>query len=121
MSKWMEAAEAALKVVFDKCKVPYDFERFECDKKQLPDTYAVYFLVSEPSGLSADNKEVSSLPRIQVSLYYRDKSVVRTVPDEILGAFISKGFSRASTGRIPYQQNTGHHGWRYDFIFYESR
>lgn len=117
----MDAAESALTALSERLKIPYDFERFDCDTKQLPDTYAVYFLVSDPPGLSADNKELSSLPRIQVSLYYRDKSVVRTVPDEIIREFTSKGFCRASTGRIPYQQNTGHHGWRSDFIFYETR
>ena len=33
---WIEAAESALKSLKSSTKVPFDFERMNCDEKQLP-------------------------------------------------------------------------------------
>ena len=121
MSKWVEAAESALAELKKQTAIPYNFERFCEQVERLPDTYAVYFLVSAPSVSSADNKERVYEVRIQVSLFYRNKSTFLTIPDKIIAAFTEAGFCRASEGRIPYQTNTGHCGWRCEFIFYERR
>lgn len=121
MSEWIEAAENALKKVKDKTKVPFDFERFEEHGENLPDTYIVYFLVSAPPGLSADNTERAYIPKIQVSLFYRKKRAFLELPDTIIQALTAAGFIRAAEGRIPYNTNTGHYGWRCEFNFYERR
>lgn len=121
MSKWVEAAESALADFKKQTAIPYDFERFCEQAERLPDTYVVYFLVSAPSVSSADNKERASEVRIQVSLFYRNKSTFLTIPDKIVAAFTKAGLCRAGEGRIPYQTNTGHYGWRCDFKFYEMR
>lgn len=122
MSNWLNAAETALAEIKKKTKVPFDWESFDSSgEKQLPDQYIVYFLVSETSALSVDGKEKSSTPRIQVSFYYRQKSKLPNMMDVIKKAFLKNGFSRAGSGRIPKQITTGHHGWRYDFIFYERK
>lgn len=114
----------------DKCEsiltelgIPYDFERFKTDddQPQLPDTYAVYFLVDDVGGAFVDGKETSHQPRVQISLFYRDKAVFLTIPDQIKTAFMGDGFTRAGEGRIPYQTDTGHYGWRCDFYHYERR
>ena len=121
MSKWIEAAERALALVEKETDIPYRFELFLEQVEQLPDTYIVYFLVSAPTVSSADNKERAYQPHIQVSLFYRNIRSFLTVPDQIIAAFANEGFRRAGEGRIPYQPNTGHYGWRCDFNFYEMR
>lgn len=121
MSNWIEAAEAALMDISKSTKVPYDSIRFEGSGKQLPDNYMVYFLVSNPPGLFADNREISSTPRIQVSFFFRKKSRLPSMMDEIKNTFPRYGFTRAGESPIPYQKDTGHYGWRCDFNFYESR
>ena len=73
MSKWINAAEAALADIKKVSKTPYDYGKFSSSDNKLPDSYIVYFLVSHPPGLFADNKEVSSEPRIQVSFFFRKK------------------------------------------------
>lgn len=122
MSKWLNAAEAALKALYKNTKIPYEFECWdEKERGNLPDTYIVYFLVSEPSALSLDGQEKSSIPRVQFSLFYKDKKVIKNIPEKIIEAVIAKGFRRANTGRIPKSKETGHYGWRSDFVFYERR
>jgi len=122
LSNWLNAAEKALTALYKKTKIPYEFEFWNVKERgELPDAYIVYFLVSEPSALSFDGKEKSSIPRIQVSFYYRKKSSLPTMMDTIKDYFLSNGFVRAGSGRIPYQKDTGHYGWRYDFNYYERR
>lgn len=121
MSKWVEAAEKALAIIEKETQIPYDYDRYRDEKQQLPNEYIVYFLVSAPPGLTADNKEHSYIPRIQVSFFFRNKRSFLTIPDKIVKAFTDAGFCRAGEGRIPYQTNTGHYGWRCDFNFYEKR
>ena len=118
---WIDAAEIAMQNLSASLGIPYDFERNESPTEQLPDTYMVYFLVDDPGSTWADGKETSHETRVQVSLFYRDKRVMLTVPKRIEDTFIAAGFSRVGSGRIPYQINTGHYGWRCDFRFYERR
>ncbi|MEE0840760.1 MAG: hypothetical protein U0L72_09515 [Acutalibacteraceae bacterium] len=122
MSKWIEVAETTLKAIKTATKIPYEFERWNEEKRgKMPDTFIIYFLVSDTPLFSADGRERSSQPRIQVSLYYRDISVMKDIPEQIVAVFNTAGFRRSATGRIPYQQNTGHYGWRSDFTFYEKK
>ena len=92
-----------------------------CATTQLPDTYIVYFLVDDSGKSWADNAEKSNIARIQISLFYKELSKVLTVPDQIKAAFIAAGFMRVGSGRIPYQDDTSHYGWRCDFRYYEGR
>lgn len=122
MNNWIDSAEAALKNFSAETKIPYEFEFWDVNERgKLPDTYIVYFLVSDPPLSSADNKERSSLPKVQFSLFYRDISVAKTIPDKIIAAVTTAGFKRANSGRIPRKPDTGHYGWRCDFNFYERR
>lgn len=121
MSKWITAAENALSAFEKKTGVPYEFERFECGPTQLPDGYVVYFLISNPPSAWYDGTEISSNAKIQVSFFYRRKSDILTVPEKIKSAFKSAGFMRSTEGRIPYQKDTGHYGWKCEFNYYEKR
>lgn len=122
MNKWIEAAEKALTAVYEETQIPYEFEFWDTKKRgPLPDTYMVYFLVSEPALSSADNKERSSCPKVQFSLFYRDISVMQSIPDKIIKAALAAGFIRNNSGRIPRKNDSGHFGWRCDFILYERR
>jgi len=117
LSNWITACESILIAL----GIPYDFERFDCTADQLPDVYIVYFLVDD-SGLGySDGAETSHEPRIQVSLFYRNKISFLTVPDQIEAAYKVANFLRVGSGTIPYQIDTGHYGWRCDFRFYERR
>jgi len=117
LSEWIDKCETILTAI----GLPYHFERMTCSTAQLPDTYITYFLVDDPAKGHSDNKETSHSPRIQVSLFYRDISKVKTVPDQIEAAFMAANFMRVEAGRIPYQEDTQHYGWRCDFRFYERR
>lgn len=122
MSKWIKAAEDALTNLYNETKIPYEFEYWDVKKRgELPDTYIVYFLVSEPPASSADNRERASIPKVQISLFYRDISVMQGIPDKIIKEAVSQGFTRVNSGRIPRKNDSGHYGWRSDFILYESR
>ncbi len=118
MSEWIGKCETILTAL----GLPYHFERMTCETVQLPDTYIVYFLVDDPGTTWTDGKETSHEARIQVSLFYRDKSKILTVPDQIEAAFMAADFIRVgNSGRIPYQEDTQHYGWRCDFRYYERR
>jgi hypothetical protein len=117
LSSWIERCESILPTL----GLPFDFERFEGNTKQLPDTYIVYFLVDDVGAAWADNKETAKKPRFQVSLFYREKAVFLTVPEQIEAAFKNAGFMRVGSGRIPYSAETGHYGWRCDFRTIERR
>ena len=101
--------------------LPYDFEQMLIDAAQLPDTFIVYFLVDDTGITHAEGKETSHETRVQISLFYRNKSIFLTVPDQIEAAFMAANFMRVGSGRIPYQTDTRHYGWRCDFRYYEHR
>ncbi len=117
LSEWITKSEEILTSI----GLPYRFERMTCDATQLPDTFIVYFLVDDNGKSWANNAETSHVPRMQVSLFYRDISKALTVPDQIEAAFMADNFMRVGSGRIPYQDTTGHYGWRCDFRYYEGR
>lgn len=121
MSEWINQCETVLTAFQIATGVPYDFERFSGTSAQLPNSYIVYFLVDDPPKGHSDGKETSHSPRIQISLFYRDKSKILTTPDQLTAAFTAANFLRISEGRIPYVEDTGHYGWRCDFRFYERR
>jgi len=117
LSEWINKCEEVLTAL----GFPFHFERMDCATSQLPDTYITYFLVDDTPKGHSDNKETSHSSRIQVSLFYRDLSKALTVPDQIEAAFMAANFMRVGPGRIPYQEDTQHYGWRCDFRFYERR
>lgn len=126
MSEWQNTCESVLTAFQGSTGIPYDFERWQTDPNQpaapqLPDCFITYFLVDDEGTTYSDGAETSHQPRIQVSFFYREKSDVLTVPDEIEQAFVDAGFTRGPMGHIPYQPDTGHYGWRRDFYFYERR
>lgn len=118
---WLDKTESVMQGLSTQLGIPYYFERFTGLDTQLPDAYMVYFLVDDPGAGWADGKETAHEPRVQVSLFFRDKRLTRTAPDAIEKAFIDAGLSRVGSGRIPYQEATGHYGWRCDFRSYERR
>lgn len=117
MSNWTAKAEEILTSI----GLPFDFERYKSDGEQLPDTFIVYFLVDDSGKTWADGKETSKSTRIQVSLFFKKKSIYQTIPDQIETTFIQGGFLRVGSGRIPYSESTEHYGWRCDFRYYEGR
>jgi len=122
LNDWITSAESALKSLKKDLSIPYEFENWNEDERgKMPDTFITYFLVSDSSAASADNKERASITKIQVSMFYRDINVMRDTPKKIVSAFTSNGFLRVNEGRIPFQKSTGHYGWRCDFNFYERR
>lgn len=117
MSDWVTKAESILTTL----GIPYGLMRYvDINTTQLPDTYIVYFLVDDRGKEWADGEEISRSPRIQVSLFFREKPIYSTVPSQIEAAFIQGGFLRVGSGNIPYSEITGHYGWRCDFRNYEG-
>ena len=114
---WIEKTESVLSAL----GYPYDYEKYEGDTKQLPDTFIVYTLINDNGKTWADNKETSHTVRVQISLYFRDKRVELTVPDAVETAFKAAGFLRSGGRSLPYSEETGHHGRYFDFRLYERR
>jgi hypothetical protein len=122
LSEWLTQTRAVLASFKISAGIPYAWRRFECSADQLPDTYIVYFMVDDPEdGSSYDGKTVSHQPRVQISLYFSDKSIYLTIPEQIEAAFLAADFMRVGGGELPYQADTGHYGWYCDFRFYEGR
>ncbi|OGO35670.1 MAG: hypothetical protein A2W35_05360 [Chloroflexi bacterium RBG_16_57_11] len=84
--------------------------------EQLPDQYLVYFLVSSPPELHADDVEVMRSYRIQVSVYSR--SGLADLPD-VDGAMTVVGFSRGPQRELPYNILTRHYGLALEYVYTE--
>lgn len=121
MTEWLNDVETILTRIETETGIPFNFERFEGELSQLPDAHITYFLVDDVGTSHFDGKEYSHEPRIQISLFYRDKTTALTIPDKIVKAFLNAGFTRVSEGKIPYQKDTQHYGWRVDFKIYIKR
>lgn len=122
MNNWIEAAEEALQGVFEQTQIPYEFEFWNEDERgKPPDVFIVYFIVSRRVLASADNRERSTMPRVQVSMFYRNIHAMLTYPKIITQKMEQAGFRRFSEGRIPFQKENGFYGWRCDYTFYEKR
>jgi len=119
--KWFEKLENALSALSTDNGIPYYFERADSDKPQLPNKFITWSLVSAPPKTSADGKERTYMPKIQVSFYFKNKSDLITIPDLIYQRMIKEGFRRAATRPIPFQKETGHYGQASDFIILERR
>lgn len=84
---------------------------------ELPDSYLVYFMVSDPPAQHADNVEKLRTYRMQVSYYSR--SGLLTMPD-IVGAMTGAGFTRLPGRELPYNPDTRHFGIALDFSYLEE-
>lgn len=79
---------------------------------ELPEQYAVYFLVDGVGTEHADNAETLRLRRVQVSIFSR--SGLATLPD-VAGAMTAAGFTRGPERELPMDQVTSHFGLALDF------
>jgi hypothetical protein len=82
-----------------------------------PDEYLVYFLVSSPPELAADNVEMLRSYRMQVSYYSR--AGLAAMPD-IKGAMVAAGFEVDAMIEHPYNLATRHYGIGFEFIYLEE-
>ena len=85
--------------------------------QELPDSYLVYFMISDPPTQHADNVEKLKTYRVQVSYYSR--SGLLSMPD-IVGAMTGAGFTRLPGRELPYNPDTRHFGMAMDFNFLEE-
>ncbi len=84
---------------------------------ELPDQYLVYFLVSSPPELHADNLEKLRSNRVQVSIYSR--SGLTGLPD-VSTPMVAAGFARGPMRELPYNQLTRHFALALEFIILEE-
>ena len=82
-----------------------------------PDSYLVYFMVSDPPAQHADNVEKLRTYRMQVSYYSRNGLL--NMPD-IVGAMTGAGFTRLPGRELPYNPDTRHFGIALDFNYLEE-
>src|SRR4030042_7032731 len=85
--------------------------------QEYPDSYLVYFMVSEPPAQHADNVEKLRTYRMQVSYYSRNGLL--SMPD-IVGAMTGAGFTRLPGHELPYNPDTRHFGMAMDFNYLEE-
>lgn len=79
---------------------------------ELPDTFLVYQLISDPPAQNADDGETLRSYRVQVTYYGR--AGLSGMPD-IEGAMIAAGFTRMAGRELPYNTETRHFGFASDF------
>lgn len=84
---------------------------------ELPDSYIVYMVISDPPRLHADNVEKLHLYRVQVSYYSR--LGMQSSPD-ISGEMVTAGFMRSDRRDLPYNPDTRHYGLAMDFTYLEE-
>jgi len=85
--------------------------------QELPDSYIVYFVISDPAAQHADNVEQLRTYRVQVSYYSR--SGLQTMPD-ITGAMTGAGYTRMPGRELPYNPETRHFGIAFEFNYLEE-
>jgi len=83
-----------------------------------PDLYLVYFLVTAPPVLHADNSENLRDNLVQISVYYRGEVVV--MPD-VESAMLAAGFTAGTRRDLPYNKDTRHLGLMFEFSYLEER
>jgi hypothetical protein len=84
---------------------------------QLPDEYIVYFLVSAPPELQADDEVKLRFYRMQVSYYSR--SGLAGLPG-IEAAMVAAGFAAGPLTEIPYNPASRHFGLALEFAYHEE-
>lgn len=84
---------------------------------ELPDSYLVYFVVSEPAAQHADNVEKLRTYRVQVAYYSRNGLL--SMP-AINSAMTGAGFTRAGGRDLPYNPDTRHFGRALDYNYLEE-
>lgn len=84
---------------------------------ELPDSYLVYFVVSDPAVQHADDEESLRSYYVQVSYYDRDG--LQSMPD-IDGAMTTAGFTRLPGRELPYNPETRHFGIALEYQYLEE-
>lgn len=82
---------------------------------ELPDSYLVYQVISNPPRLHADDLEKLRSYRMQVSIYSR--SGLAAIPSLVEAAMLAAGFTRIEGRELPYNPQTRHFGLATDFNF----
>ena len=85
--------------------------------QELPDSYIVFQLIDDPAVQAADNVEKLRSYRMQVTYYSR--SGLQSMPD-IISAMTTAGYTRLPGRELPYNPETRHFGFAYDFNYLEE-
>ena len=83
-----------------------------------PDLYLVYFLVTAPPVLHADNSENLRDNLVQISIYNRSGLI--NLPD-VESAMVAAGFTAGTRRELPYSEDTRHFGLMFEFSYLEER
>lgn len=78
----------------------------------LPDAFLVYQLVTDPPAQAADDTETLRSYTMQVTYYSR--TGLAGMPD-IEGAMIAAHWTRSAGRELPYNSDTRHYGYAFDF------
>jgi len=81
----------------------------------LPETYIVYFLVTDNPELHADNAETNRSHHIQISIYSHGGLV--SLPD-VDTAMLAAGFQKGQRLKLPYSADTQHYGIAIDYFYH---
>lgn len=85
----------------------------------LPETHITYYLLDSPNNTHADNLPTSTTHRVQLVLYSKKPAIKQQADTLLKSVMLPGGFLRAGGGDMPYNENTGHYGYRSVYQFYE--
>lgn len=97
--------------------IPVAANTYQAPAGELPDEFAVYFLISDPPAQHADDAETATRYHVQVSVFSRDG--LTALPD-VKTPMLAAGFTRSASRELPYNLSTGHYGLMWSFYFLED-
>lgn len=116
MTNIYTACETVFAAYSTSAKIPYGAIEFDPGNAPLPETFFMYRVVSDSDAGFYDNRSARRDHRIQINIYFKDKSKIRTIPDALDTALITAGWLPQGNGRDVEQLDTGHYGWSKDYI-----
>lgn len=88
------------------------------DDEPLPETYITYFISDSPDDAFYDNQPKRTHTYINLILYSKKMSLIKTVPDQMHNLLSQAGFIRDGKGR-DYSYEKEHYGWLMNYIHTE--
>lgn len=101
--------------------IEYAAVEFETSAASLPDKFFIYRVVSDQDVAYYNNSSVRREYRIQVALFFKDKSLLKTLPDTLDTAMLTAGFRPQGNGRDTARLDSGHFGWSKDYTICLTR
>lgn len=101
--------------------IDYAAVEFETSAASLPDKFFIYRVLSDSDVAFYNNISFRREFQIQVALFFKDKTLLKTLPDTLDTAMITAGYKPQGNGRDTPRLDSGHFGWSKDYTICLTR